>query len=139
MSIQLASAQRKTVIVETPTNQVQDDGMVLKRKVAIERFSNEPQYAKGIFYDKERSYGKQALDILSTKLASSGKFILLERSDLLTLLEECQKNGGGSTTIGADYMIIGSITEFGRKITGKNGVSLRLFNYHTCDKSRNNT
>ena len=53
MSIQLASAQRKTVIVETPTNQVQDDGMVLKRKVAIERFSNEPQYAKGIFYDKE--------------------------------------------------------------------------------------
>lgn len=53
MSIQLASAQRKTVIVETPTNQVQDDGMVLKRKVAIGRFSNETQYAKGIFYDKE--------------------------------------------------------------------------------------
>ena len=48
MSIQLASAQRKTVIVETPTNQVQDDGMVLKRKVAIGRFSNETQYAKGI-------------------------------------------------------------------------------------------
>ncbi len=66
--------------------------------------------------------GKQALDILSTKLASSGKFILLERSDLSTLLEECQKNGGGSATIGADYMIIGSITEFGRKNTGKNGV-----------------
>ena len=123
MSIQLASAQRKTVIVETPTNQVQDDGMVLKRKVAIGRFSNETQYAKGIFYDKENDpMGKQAVDILSTKLASSGKFILLERSDLSTLLEECQKNGGGSATIGADYMIIGSITEFGRKNTGKNGV-----------------
>lgn len=123
MSIQLASAQRKTVIVETPTNQVQDDGMVLKRKVAIGRFSNETQYAKGIFYNKENDpMGKQALDILSTKLASSGKFILLERSDLSTLLEECQKNGGGSATIGADYMIIGSITEFGRKNTGKNGV-----------------
>lgn len=123
MSIQLASAQRKTVIVETPTNQVQDDGMVLKRKVAIGRFSNETQYAKGIFYDRENDpMGKQALDILSTKLASSGKFILLERSDLSTLLEECQKNGGGSATIGADYMIIGSITEFGRKNTGKNGV-----------------
>lgn len=123
MSIQLASAQRKTVIVETPTNQVQDDGMVLKRKVAIGRFSNETQYAKGIFYDKENDpMGKQALDILSTKLASLGKFILLERSDLSTLLEECQKNGGGSATIGADYMIIGSITEFGRKNTGKNGV-----------------
>ena len=46
MSIQLASAQRKTVIVETPTNQVQDDGMVLKRKVAIGRFSNETNMLK---------------------------------------------------------------------------------------------
>lgn len=123
MSIQLASAQRKTVIVESPASQIQDDGMVLKRKVAIGRFSNETQYAKGIFYDKENDpMGKQALDILSAKLASSGKFILLERSDLSTLLEECQKNGGGAATIGADYMIIGSITEFGRKNTGKNGV-----------------
>ncbi len=119
-----ASAQRKTVVVETPAQQVTDDGMVLKRKVAIGRFSNETQYAKGIFYDKDNDpMGKQALDILSTKLAASGKFLLLERNDLSTLLEECQKNGGNAaSTIGADYMIIGSITEFGRKNTGKNGV-----------------
>lgn len=123
MSIQFVSAQRKTVIIEAPQSQLQDDGMVLKRKVAIGRFSNETQYAKGIFYDKENDpMGKQALDILSAKLASSGKFILLERSDLSTLLDEYQKNGGGSSTIGADYMIIGSITEYGRKNTGKNGV-----------------
>lgn len=124
MSVQFVSAQRKTVIVETPKGQVQDEGMILKRKVAIGRFSNETQYAKGIFYDKENDpMGKQALDILSAKLASSGKFILLERSDLSALLEECQKNGGGgASTIGADYMIIGSITEYGRKNTGKNGV-----------------
>ena len=101
-----ASAQRKTEIVETTVNPVKDDGMVLKRKVAIGRFSNETQYAKGIFYDKENDpMGKQALDILSAKLASSGKFLLLERSDLATLLEECQKNGGGSSTIGADVLI----------------------------------
>jgi curli biogenesis system outer membrane secretion channel CsgG len=118
-----ASAQRKTEIVEPTVKTVKDDGMVLKRKVAIGRFSNETQYAKGIFYDKENDpMGKQALDILSAKLAASGKFLLLERSDLTTLLEECQKSGGGSSTIGADYMIIGSITEYGRKNTGKNGV-----------------
>ena len=118
-----ASAQRKVEVVESPVQNVQDDGMVLKRKVAIGRFSNETQYAKGIFYDKENDpMGKQALDILSSKLASSGKFILLERSDLSTLLDECQKGGAKASTIGADYMIIGSITEFGRKNTGKNGV-----------------
>lgn len=116
-------AQRKTQIVETPATTVQDDGMVLKRKVAIGRFSNETQYAKGIFYNKENDpMGKQALDILSAKLAASGKFLLLERSDLASLLEECQKGGNAASTIGADYMIIGSITEFGRKNTGKNGV-----------------
>ncbi len=117
------SAQRKTEIVEPTVVQDQEDGMVLKKKVAIGRFSNETQYAKGIFYDKENDpMGKQALDILSSKLASSGKFLLLERSDLASLLEECQKNGNGSSSIGADYMIIGSITEYGRKNTGKNGV-----------------
>ena len=117
------NAQRKTVVVETPNVQSDTTGMVLKRKVAIGRFSNETQYAKGIFYDKENDpMGKQALDILSAKLAASGKFLLLERNDLSSLLEECQKGGNAASTIGADYMIIGSITEFGRKNTGKNGV-----------------
>ncbi|AVM51938.1 curli biogenesis system outer membrane secretion channel CsgG [Bacteroides zoogleoformans] len=117
------SAQRKTEIVETPAAQVKDDGMVLKRKVAIGRFSNETQYAKGIFYDKENDpMGKQALDILSAKLASSGKFLLLERSDLSKLLEECERGGNVSSSLGADYLIIGSITEYGRKNIGKNGV-----------------
>ena len=55
-------------------------------------------------------------------MAASEKFILLERSDLETLLAECQKGGNVASTIGADYMILGSLTEFGRKNTGKNGV-----------------
>ena len=116
------AAQRQTETVENPV-QTQDDGMTLKKKVAIGRFSNETQYAKGIFYDRNNDpMGKQALDILSAKLAASGKFLLLERGDLDTLLEECQKGEKTASTIGADYMIIGSITEFGRKNTGKNRV-----------------
>lgn len=96
----------------------------LKRKVAIGRFSNETQYAKGIFYDKENDpMGKQALDILSSKLAASEKFLLLERSDLSKLLDENKIDGNDlSATIGADYLIIGSITEYGRKNVGKQGV-----------------
>ena len=118
-----AFAQRETEIVEPTTGQTDSNALVLKRKVAIGRFSNETQYAKGIFYDKENDpMGKQALDILSAKLAASGKFFLLERSDLSTLLAECQKGENVASTLGADYMIIGSITEFGRKNTGKNRV-----------------
>lgn len=120
----LMHAQRKTVIVENANISAQTSSKkTLKRKVAIGRFSNETQYAKGIFYNKENDpVGKQALDILSSKLASSGKFILLERNDLASLLEECQRNGNASATIGADYMIIGSITEFGRKNIGESRV-----------------
>ncbi len=88
----------------------------LKRKVAIGRFSNETQYAKGMFYDRENDpIRKQALDILSSKLAASGKFILLERDGLEELIAE---SGSGMQKIGADYIILGSITKFGRKVEG---------------------
>ena len=120
----IAYAQRDVKVVEQAQSDIStSNDKVIKRKVAIGRFSNETQYAKGIFYDKENDpMGKQALDILSSKLAASGKFLLLERSDLSTLLEESEKGGNALSTIGADYMIIGSITEFGRKNVGKSGV-----------------
>lgn len=118
-----ALGQRNTEIVESVGSVQAEQGMTIKKKVAIGRFSNETQYAKGIFYDKENDpMGKQALDILSAKLAASGKFLLLERGDLEALMEECKKGDNSAATIGADYLIIGSITEFGRKDIGKSGV-----------------
>ena len=92
----------------------------IKRKVAIGRFSNETQYAKGMFYDKENDpMRKQALDILSSKLAASEKFILLEREDLDILVKEA---GSDMNKIGADYIILGAVTEFGRKTEGEQKV-----------------
>ena len=112
-------AQRKVVEVEPAATALPEAGKGLKRKVAIGRFTNETQYAKGLFYDKENDpMGKQALDILSAKLAASGKFMLLERNDLGKLLEEAGSSDGGFQKIGADYLIIGSITEYGRKNVG---------------------
>jgi hypothetical protein len=59
------------------------------------------------------------LDILSTKLASTGKFILLERQDMDKIMDELKIAGNqGSQKVGADYLIIGSVTEFGRKNVG---------------------
>ena len=96
------------------------DAKTIKRKVAIGRFTNETQDAKGLFYDKENDpMRKQALDILSSKLAASGKFILLERDDLDVLVAEA---GSSMNKIGADFIILGSITEFGRKAEGQQKV-----------------
>ncbi len=92
------------------------EGKTLKRKVAIGRFTNETQYGKGLFYDRENDpMRKQAMDILSSKLAASEKFILLERDDLDVIVKEA---GTEMQKIGADYIILGSITQFGRKTEG---------------------
>lgn len=102
----------------------------LKRKVAIARFSNETQYAKGAFYDKENDpIGRQAMDILSTKLAASNKFILLERSDLELVEAEQKINMADSAdslqTVGADFIIVGSVTQYGRRNEGEVGLISR--------------
>ena len=66
---QQVNARQTMVKVEPQIQEIEKkDEPVLKRKVAIARFSNETQYAKGAFYDKENDpIGKQALDILSTE------------------------------------------------------------------------
>lgn len=98
----------------------------LKRKVAIGRFSNETQYSKSVFYDKENDpMGKQASDILSTKLANTEKFLLIERQDYDKIVKELNTSGSISQNIGADYLIIGSITEYGRKTVGTQRVFSR--------------
>ena len=142
------TTHQKVVKVETQIQEAKQEALSLKRKVAIARFTNETQYAKGIFYDKNNNnpVEKQAADILATKLSSSGKFLLLERQDLDKVLEEIKLNGGseGMQKVGADYLIIGSVTEFGRKNVGDQnvfsrsktqtvtaGVSLRLVDVST--------
>jgi curli biogenesis system outer membrane secretion channel CsgG len=98
----------------------------LKRKVAIARFSNETKYGQGFFYDQnDDRLGKQAMDIFSSKLASTEKFIMLERADLAYLTKEKEIGNLGNFNIAADYLILGSVTEFGRKTTSDVGVFSR--------------
>ena len=88
----------------------------LKRKVAIARFSNETLYGKGAFYTKANDpLAKKATDILSSKLAQSQKFLLLEKSDDFGKESTNQYGFDSEELIGVDYIIVGSISEFGRK------------------------
>jgi|TARA_B100000809_G_scaffold198923_1_gene198794 curli biogenesis system outer membrane secretion channel CsgG len=98
----------------------------IKRKVAIGRFTNETNYGKG-FFDKsnENTIGRQAMDILSTRLTQSEKFIMLEREDMDLINSELKMNNLNNLNIAADYLIIGSISEFGRNTTGEVGVFSR--------------
>jgi curli biogenesis system outer membrane secretion channel CsgG len=67
----------------------------LKRKVAIDRFTNETKRGQGFFTDKYNDrIGKQAVDILSAKLLETEKFILLERADLNKINKELNMENG---------------------------------------------
>lgn len=98
----------------------------LKRKVAIARFSNETQYGRSFLVDSSADpVGKQAVDILSKKLLQTGRFLLLERADLGKINAELSIADRGALKNAADYLIVGSVTEFGRRTEGEVGVFSR--------------
>jgi len=99
----------------------------LKRKVAIARFANEAQYGKSNLFGVNTNYNaqKQATDIFSAKLTQSGNFIVLERDDLDLVEKEISKFNLTPNMVGADYLIVGSVTEFGRKTLSDTGVFSR--------------
>jgi curli biogenesis system outer membrane secretion channel CsgG len=109
---QAAEAQRQANLVTVKT---------LKRKVAIGRFSNETRYGKSFLVDASNDpLGKQASDMLATRLVGSQKFLVFERPDLDKVKAE-QSIAHEPGLVGVDALIIGSVTEFGRSTTGKSG------------------
>ncbi|MGE4527971.1 MAG: CsgG/HfaB family protein [Rhodospirillaceae bacterium] len=94
---------------------------VLKRKIAIGRFSNETRYGRTFLRDGDTDpLGKQASDMLANRLVESGSFLVFERPDIDKLKRE-QAIGGGGDLIGVDTLILGSVTEFGRSTIGQSG------------------
>ncbi|MBL4692259.1 MAG: curli production assembly protein CsgG [Magnetovibrio sp.] len=93
----------------------------LKRKIAIGRFTNETRYGRTFLRDGAADpLGKQASDMLASRLVDSGSFLVFERTDLDKLQLE-QGITGQSNLIGVDTLILGSVTEFGRNTVGKSG------------------
>ncbi len=91
-----------------------------KQKIAIIRFTNETNYGRALMTDADFDrLGKQASDMLASRLVKSGNFMVFERSDIKKIQQEQTISGGG--LIGVDTVIVGSVTEFGRSIAGKTG------------------
>jgi curli biogenesis system outer membrane secretion channel CsgG len=123
--------QQRPVAVESPVPQsgqasaqqaaLAPQAARYKRKVAVGRFTNETTYGRSLLADADLDrIGKQASDMLASRLVMSGQFIVLERPDLAKVERE-QVIGGGANLVGADTLVMGSVTEFGRSTTGKVG------------------
>lgn len=100
--------------------------MALKRKVAIARFSNETQSGQSFLVDNSGDrIGKQAADILSARLTETGKFMMFERLDADDVSAEKMLAGLKQEGVAVDYLIVGSVSEFGRSTESDNGVFSR--------------
>ncbi len=98
----------------------------LKRKVAIARFSNETKSGASFFINSDGDrIGKQASDILSAKLTATEKFLMFERTDKEKIDDEQALADLKSDGVSVDYLIVGSVSEFGRTNESKVGVFSR--------------
>lgn len=108
--------QKKTMTIDKP------QGMVgLKRRVGVVDFENKTKYGAN-------RLGTSASDILITELAKSGKFIVVERDKLNTLLGEQKLGMSGAIDtgtaakvgkiLGLNAIVTGAISQFGEETEG---------------------
>jgi len=111
---------------ETSPTLTDEQDHQLKRRVAVARFSNETLYGKSVLLLREADFlTRQAADILVARLAETGQFDLIEYSDSETLLRAVDDRAVSDLGVPADFVIVGSVTEFGRETTGNTGVFSR--------------
>ncbi len=95
---------------------------VLKRKIALGRITNETNYGQSLLRDNQNDpLGKQVTDLMSKSLTETGEFLVFERPDIGRLQAESRLVDSKLKLVGVDTLIVGSLTEFGRKTTGATG------------------
>jgi len=126
-----ATTSIQPVAVEGPSSQTQQikaqqaaqvpSSKRYKLKVAVGRFTNETNYGRSLMVDTDFDrIGKQASDMLTSRLIQSGQFVVLERTDINKITKE-HEISGDARLVGSDTLLIGSVTEFGRSVSGTGG------------------
>lgn len=86
--------------------------------IAVGKFDNRSSYLRGIFSDGVDRLGGQAKTILITHLQQSNRFSVMDRDNMGELAQEAKLNKQTQALKGANYVVTGDVTEFGRKETG---------------------
>ena len=86
--------------------------------ISVGKFDNRSSFQRGIFSEGEDRLGSQAKTILVTHLQQSGRFNVLDRTNLSELKQEAGFKGQQQNIKGANYVVTGDVTEFGRKEVG---------------------
>lgn len=112
-----ATEQSRTLeVAKVNTAQVAYAGV--RSPISVGKFDNRSSYMRGIFTDSVDRLGGQAKTILITHLQQSNRFNVLDRDNLAELQQESGFSKQAQQVRGANYVVTGDVTEFGRKEVG---------------------
>nr|WP_246231498.1 CsgG/HfaB family protein [Pseudomonas quercus] len=86
--------------------------------MAVGKFDNRSSYMRGIFSDGVDRLGGQAKTTLITHLQQTNRFTVLDRDNMDEIQREASIKATSQHLKGADYVVTGDVTEFGRKEVG---------------------
>jgi curli biogenesis system outer membrane secretion channel CsgG len=90
----------------------------VRTPIALGKFDNRSSFLRGIFSDNVDRLGSQAQTILMTHLQQSQRFNVLDRANMTEIKEEAALRKQAQNLKGADFVVTGDVTEFGRKDVG---------------------
>lgn len=90
----------------------------IRSPIAVGKFDNRSSYLRGIFSDGVDQLGGQAKTILITHLQQTGRFNVLDRDNMAEIGQEAKIRGTAQSLKGANFVVTGDVTEFGRKQVG---------------------
>jgi curli biogenesis system outer membrane secretion channel CsgG len=112
-----ATESNRTLVVPQVTSaSVAYDGP--KTALAVGKFDNRSSFMRGLFSDGVDRLGGQAKTILITHLQQANRFQVMDRDNMKEGEFESTLTGKPQKLKGADFVITGDVTEFGRKETG---------------------
>jgi curli biogenesis system outer membrane secretion channel CsgG len=86
--------------------------------LVVGKFDNRSTYLRGIFSDGTDRLGSQSKTILKTHLQETNRFVVVDRSNMDEIAREAEIRGVAQEIEGAEVVLTGDVTEFGRKTTG---------------------
>lgn len=89
-----------------------------RSQISIGKFDNRSSFMRGVFSDGVDRLGGQAQTILVTHLQQSRRFSVLDRTNMTEIKEEAAIQKKIQALKGADFVVTGDVTEFGRKNVG---------------------
>lgn len=112
-----ATESHRTLVAESvPSAQIAYHGQ--KYTLVVGKFQNRSTYMRGIFSDGVDQLGNQSKTILKTHLQQSGRFDVVDRENMAEINQEAQISGTKLELAGAQLVLTGDVTEFGRRTTG---------------------